>query len=321
MALFPDDAPAAQRTAAQLLGELLGLDDDAPFGDDDVFEEAMDALAVAKPAAALKPSMPRFAPPAPAPAVRAKTVVDFEAWLENQEYFDDLKFVNADEVRFTLSGETVTVEQDRRLGKGGHIWDGSYVLCEQLLAAPPAALAAGGAKVLALGAGAGLEGILISKLFPKTAVTITDGDSDICALAKRNVERNGASEATRVLQLWWKSDEALAKEDDDDIWRPKKCDTEVGDSEIFDLIVAAEAVAPIYDAAALVATLKRHSGPKTELRLLSKDGRWPLHAQKFYDLLRVDFDFTSVEPLSRLKAPYFRHVSGRRKASSFLKVL
>ena len=60
----------------------------------------------------------------------SRSVVDYAAWLATQAYSDDLKFINADFIEFAVGGHTILLEQARGLGKGGHLWDGAYVLLE-----------------------------------------------------------------------------------------------------------------------------------------------------------------------------------------------
>ena len=49
------------------------------------------------------------------------------------------------------------------------------------------------------------------------------------------------------------------------------------------------------------------------MRLVCKDGRWPDHAQYFYEVLGADFDFRVDAPVTKLKATYFCVVRARLK--------
>jgi len=88
--------------------------------------------------------------------------VSYATWLDTQLYGDDLKFINADFVEFELGPRKILIGQNRGVGKGGHFWDGAYVLAEALVVSPPDALRRNEAcSVLELGAGAGLTGIFV----------------------------------------------------------------------------------------------------------------------------------------------------------------
>ena len=85
-----------------------------------------------------------------------KSVVSYATWLDTQHYGDDLKCINADFVEFELGPRKILIGQNRGVGKGGHFWDGAYVLAEALVVSPPDALRRNEACALELGAGAGL---------------------------------------------------------------------------------------------------------------------------------------------------------------------
>lgn len=241
----------------------------------------------------------------------SKSVVSYAAWLDTQHYGDDLKFVNADFVEFCLGPRKLLVGQDRGLGKGGHFWDGAYVLAEALVVSPPRALTTGkGCSVLEMGAGAGLTGIALALEHEASKVTLTDGDDGVLHLLRRNCHRNRVG--ARVTKLVWTLDEGQdIVTQSEEAWKPPQGESDL--REKFDVIIAAEAVAPIYDARAFVATLKRHCHATTDVRLVCKDGRWPDHAQYFYEVLGADFDFRVDAPVTKLKATYFSVVRARLK--------
>lgn len=243
-----------------------------------------------------------------------KRVVDYGVWLESQEYEDDLKFINADFVEFEVGATKLLMEQERGLGKGGHVWDGAYVLTEALLVMPPKNLQKEGATVLELGAGAGLTGIAVALHNPSARVTITDGDGGVVDLLERNLRRNRCAASTKRL-TWTQDDGETRNGQSEESWRPAAPggDEPPTPPVKFDVILAAEAVAPIYDAAALVATLKRHAHATTQIRMVCKDGKWPDHAKFFYELLAADFAYTVEKPTSKLKASYFSLVSAALK--------
>ena len=100
--------------------------------------------------------------------------MSYATWLDTQHYGDDLKFINADFVEFELGPRKILIGQNRGVGKGGHFWDGAYVLAEALVVSPPDALRRNEAcSVLELGAGAGLTGIFVGP-----GARINKGDID-----------------------------------------------------------------------------------------------------------------------------------------------
>lgn len=284
------------------LADLLGVGCDiADAQDDDDMEEAPSPVVVRRTHRPSRPAPPSRPPqpmrmdqlPSYVRCVEGRTVVSHDAWLALQEHCDDLKFVNYDTVDFESLG--VRVEQDRTLGKGGHVWDGSFVLAEALQSVPTDFAG----TVLELGAGAtGLAGLSLAARCPRATVLLTDGDVRLLPLLRRNIARNRATNVT-ARHLAWPGD-------GDDYWRPAPS-VNADDLGAFDLVLAAECVAPIYDPHALVAALLRHSHDRTEIRLLGKDGRWPEHAARVYDILQASFVLVHLgQPASKLRAPYYR---------------
>ena len=62
-----------------------------------------------------------------------------------------------------------------------------------------------------------------------------------------------------------------------------------------------------------MATLRRHAHAKTEVRLVCKDGRWPDHAEFFYNTLGEHFDYKVQTPITKLKVTYFKVVPAKLK--------
>ena len=241
------------------------------------------------------------------------SVVSYATWLDTQLYGDDLKFFNADFVEFELGPRKILIGQNRGVGKGGHFWDGAYVLAEALVVSPPDALRRNEAcSVLELGAGAGLTGIFVGLEHESTKVTLTDGDDGVLDLLRKNCHRNRVQ--ARVAKLVWQADKGDSNTQSEEAWHPSCKEGDDDLQEKFDVIIAAEAVAPIYDARAFVDTLRRHAHAKTDIRLVCKDGRWPDHAAYFYGVLGEHFDFRSDDPVTKLKATYFSVVRARLKA-------
>ena len=232
--------------------------------------------------------------------VDGRSVVAYEKWLESdQEYADDLKFVNDDIIEVL----GLRIEQDRSLGKGGMVWDGSYLLGELVVGQS-------GRRILELGAGATAIAGLAAARALNAEVYLTDGDGALLDLARRNVLANNLN--CHVRRLLWHRDEPSQ---DHDFWMPPK---DAEDEDIpgeFDLILGAECVAPIYDPEALLDTIRRFATPRTTILLVVKHSRWPDNAVHFYDRMREKFDVdVSVPTDSRLRAASnYRVVRARLK--------
>ena len=113
----------------------------------------------------------------------------------------------------------------------------------------------------------------------------SNGDDGVLDLLRKNCHRNRVQ--ARVAKLVWQADEGDGNTQSEEAWHPSCQEGDDDLQEKFDVIIAAEAVAPIYDARAFVDTLRRHAHAKTDIRLVCKDGRWPDHASYFYGVLGI----------------------------------
>lgn len=105
-------------------------------------------------------------------------------------------------------GEIYIREQPSLLASGGttgmRTWEASFLLSEWLLEQD-----AQGKRVLELGAGTGLVGVLAAKR--GAIVTATDGSEVVVMNIRRNFELNGVIAETRTL-LWGVEDDILKRE-------------------------------------------------------------------------------------------------------------
>lgn len=130
-------------------------------------------------------------------------VLRYESYLAHQRYHDDYKHSNCDFIDFKIEHseqnqrqqqQRIVVEQQRRLGKGGLLWDAGVILAEHMVAHDGDWKLKKGernitTRIVDLGAGIGFTGIMIAKSVADTHVTITDLP-ELLPLMKRNVERN-----------------------------------------------------------------------------------------------------------------------------------
>jgi len=102
-------------------------------------------------------------------------------------------------------GYIYLLEQPSLLVAGGttgfRTWEASFLLSEWILAQRDM----NGKRILELGAGTGLVGIIAAKLGAK--VTMTDGSEAVIERLRDNAARNGLSIETKA--LWWGEDDQL----------------------------------------------------------------------------------------------------------------
>lgn len=203
-----------------------------------------------------------------------KTVLRYNSYLKHQRYYDDLKHVDCSFLDYGIvtGGGRLIVEQDKRLGKGGLCWDAAYILAEHLVASmqewrikPPKIT-----RMVELGSGTGLCGLMVAKCVQDCHVNITDLP-ELMDLMRRNVELNFSTGAA--------TDDAL---DDDSRKALYTYEGTVGEGDFegaklalgrvsasvlrwgieedyreapYDIVVGADVVASLYDPVALAYTL------------------------------------------------------------------
>ena len=67
-------------------------------------------------------------------------MLEYSAFLATQTVYDDYKHANFSAIRFEFGAHALTVAQDRRLGRGGMVFDAAFVLADFLLSDGDAAL-------------------------------------------------------------------------------------------------------------------------------------------------------------------------------------
>lgn len=89
-------------------------------------------------------------------------------------------------IHVRLRGLPLDLTTDRGVFSHGRVDAGTRLLAEAMLVPP-------GARVLDLGCGYGVLGILVARLRPDCAVTMVDVNARACALAEANAAANGAA--------------------------------------------------------------------------------------------------------------------------------
>ncbi|GAX25885.1 hypothetical protein FisN_6Hh077 [Fistulifera solaris] len=128
-----------------------------------------------------------------------------------------------------------TSESDQTWNSTGlTIWKASEYLSHYLLSQPPLV----NQRVLELGAGLGLCGIVAHRLLQARTVYVTDGDSDVLKVMKENIQANRLAEERPISghQLLWGAEYALAF-----LETMRRLEPE-NDSLLFDVILAADVV-------------------------------------------------------------------------------
>lgn len=165
------------------------------------------------------------------------------------------------------------------LGFGASVYDSAIALSLYLAAHRDLVE---GKRVLELGCGPGLVGIVAAHLKP-CRVVLTDGDPVSVALAQRNIEVNGllGEDCTAEKYLWGDLDHHLVVSKAGDRCRH------------YDVILGADIVACPYASSfdALLASLRELAGPETRVLLAYKKRQ--NSEQQFFEAFKEVFD---IEP-------------------------
>jgi len=142
-------------------------------------------------------------------------ILDYNSYLSHQTFYDDLKhvdykFIDYGEIQNGTtkkdhnfdapSRNTLVVEQDKSLGKGGLCWDAAFCLGEHLVATQNEWISLVAKKdapeggesmvsVIELGSGTGLCGLMVAKGCAGICVSLTDLPS-LMPILNRNICRN-----------------------------------------------------------------------------------------------------------------------------------
>lgn len=209
---------------------------------------------------------------------RNSNTLVYKKFLRNQRgIYDDFKHVNFQYLDFgaiaasyrhndddndASSSPPLMIEQDRSLGKGGFIWDAGVILAESVLrmeAGETEWLNRNGnsdqqnpTKIIELGAGTGITSLLIAAARPSTTVHLTDLPL-LQPLLETNCRNCCPKSATCGVLEWGKQPFG------DGVDAP------------YDVVLAADVVASIYDSSGLAKTIYDLSHEKTVIYLSAKE--------------------------------------------------
>jgi len=205
--------------------------------------------------------------------------LNYKDYLRNQEgIYDDYKHVNYQFIDFGIIGagnadgendssndsdnstqptnytaRPLVIEQDRTVGKGGFVWDAGFILAESVLRMERKETEWLGSdqqtRIIELGAGTGVTSLMIARARPQTTVHLTDLPQLQPLLAKNCTTCPG--QATHGVLEWGKLVE--------------------DDAPSYDIILAADVVAGIYDASGLAKTIYDLSHEKTVVYLACRE--------------------------------------------------
>lgn len=210
--------------------------------------------------------------------------LDYKRYLTKQEgMYDDYKHVNYQYIDFgiidapgvvcdsdskndsstNVRQTPLVIEQDRSLGKGGFIWDAGVILADSVLRMEQKEtewLDMGSSdstqkkttKIVELGAGTGVTSLMIAKACPQATVHLTDLPVLVPLLSKNCQQCPG--QATCGVLEWGKP--VLTGEND---------------AAPYDIILAADVVAGIYDSSGLAKTIYDLSHEKTVVYLAYRE--------------------------------------------------
>ena len=245
-------------------------------------------------------------------------VLRYDSYLRHQRYYDDLKHIDYPYIDFGTFGPDaatrLVVEQDKTLGKGGLCWDAAHILGEHVIDLfrqhPP--LATRPQRVVELGCGTGLCGMMLAKAIAGMQVYLTDLPV-LMPLLERNVARN----FEKVLESsCWPNAGTCCRDDEEEFefWLgvgigPHKASpsfvaaqvmdwTEVAharaDVPKYDYILGADVVASLYDPVALARTIHALAHKDSVVLLTFKERLSTVHRQ-FEEALGSLFDEWNVE--------------------------
>ena len=255
------------------------------------------------------------------------TTLDYKRYLTKQEdMYDDYKHVNYQHIDFgiidaagvvcgsesekdssTNAHQTpLVIEQDRSLGKGGFIWDAGVILADSVLRMEQKEtewldMGRGDntqkktTKIVELGAGTGVTSLIIAKACPQATVHLTDLPL-LMPLLSKNCEQCPGQATCGVLE-WGKP--VLTGENA---------------AAPYDIILAADVVAGIYDSSGLAKTIYDLSHEKTVVYLAYRERltglieRFESHMHElFRKVEKMDSDSSNHSP-----NVFIMRVSGKR---------
>ena len=223
-----------------------------------------------------------------------RTTLDYQSYLANQSYYDDYKHVNYHQIDFGMIGNRQVIIQqsrDKETGKGGLVWDAGFILADHLIQTKelwnPTSRPV---RMVELGAGTGVTGLILAAAFPESKVHLTDLSPLLPLL---NTNAKGFENATVGELEWGTSTPTLDK---------------------YDIIVGSDVVASIYDSSALAKTVYDLADERSQVYLACRDRLAGSIEQFEMHLARLFANVQRRKATSTNRNPdvWILHVSGRR---------
>ena len=218
--------------------------------------------------------------------------LDYQSYLANQNYYDDYKHVNFHQIDFGMIGNRrVIIQQsrDKETGKGGLVWDAGFILADHLIQTKELWNPSNRpVRMVELGAGTGVTGLLLAAAFPECKVHLTDL-SPLMPLLNTNAK--GFENAT-VGELEWGTTTTHEK---------------------YDVVVGSDVVASIYDSSALAKTIYDLANEHSQVYLACRDRLAGSIEQFEMHLTRLFANVRRRKATSTNRNPdvWILHVSGR----------
>ena len=240
-------------------------------------------------------------------------VLDYGTYLAHQRYHDDLKHVDVNYMDFgtlrTPAGTDcgrLVVEQSKACGKGGLVWDAAVVLGDHVISREgewrDTAASSGRPRVVELGAGTGVVGLMLAKAV-ECDVVATDLP-ELMGLMESNVRRNfgDRSDANDGGGGLVTADDKAKGSIEARVLR-WGVESDYGDAP-YDVVVGADIVTSIYDPVALARTVHALSGPRTKVYISGKARLDRPHEVFDGEMRRLFERVERIErPESRLRSP------------------
>ena len=215
-------------------------------------------------------------------------VLVYENFLNSQLFYDDYKHVNYRTIDFGNIGDShLLIAQDRSVGKGGLVWDAGFILADHVVNEKE--WQQGNPKIIELGSGTGVTGLLVARHIPQAQVHLTDLP-ELQPLLQKNA--GGASNVTTGCLEWGRHV-----------------------SEQYDVILGADVVASIYGGYALAKTIFDLANEKSRIYLAVRD-RLAGNIENFESHMNKMFECVEKkESNSRNKCPnvYIFTAHGKRQ--------
>mmetsp|Transcript_20709 Transcript_20709/g.30314 ORF Transcript_20709/g.30314 Transcript_20709/m.30314 type:complete len:387 (+) Transcript_20709:176-1336(+) len=263
-------------------------------------------------------------------------MLNYDSYLAHQRYYNDLKHINMNFIDYGMirnsngcDGGRLIIEQRKALGKGGLCWDAAYILAEYMIQHEKDWILSNNnnnnnnnntnessitTKVVELGSGTGLGGLMIAKAIPNCHVSITDLP-ELMDLMTCNIRRNfdqqhdspSCQNYQNPLDSFTNITSSLGNASAKTLRWGVQEDYQNGP---YDIVIGCDVVASLYDPIALAQTFYALSHDKTKIYVSAKLRLDKPH-ELFEEEMRRLFGKVTViscleEKFSKIKNPNMR---------------